>query len=316
VEKVARVAMKDTHRRIDRLTEELRAANERQLLLLGQLSADRIAQSEIRSVHDAEFRVFSQWGEDGILQLLLQRVPIARRVFVEIGVGYYEEANTRFLLLLGGWSGLVMDCHEDGIRSVRESELSWRYDLRARCAFVTRENVNELIAGAGIEGDIGLLSIDLDGIDYWIWKEIDVIHPRIVICEYNSLFGPDHAITVPYDPAFDRSRVHHSNLLFGASLAALCRLAAQKGYRFVGSNRAGVNAFFVREDVAGDLPALTSAEGFVLTCVRGSRDEEGRLTHTGGTDRLALIEHLEVVDVDTGKTLKLKELSIRYPSGG
>ncbi len=314
VRRIARDVLEETNVRIDALTREVRDVTSRQLLLLGRLASHQIGDADdVRLLRDAEFRVFSQWGEDGILQFLLSRVPIANRTFVEFGVGFYDEANTRFLLLCGGWSGLVIDLNEAAIRSVLESELAWRYDLQARCAFVTRENVNELIAGSEIQGDIGLLSIDVDGNDYWVWKEIEVISPRIVICEYNSLFGPDHAITVPYDPAFDRTQAHHSNLLFGASLGALCRLAAEKGYRFVGSNGAGVNAFFVREDVAGELPALAAAEGFVLTSVRESRDEEGRLTHAGGMHRLALIEHLEVLDVDTGKTVKLKDLSIRYP---
>ena len=106
-------------------------------------------------------------------------------------------------------------------------------------AFIDRDNINRLIGGAGIEGDIGILSIDLDGNDLWILEAIDVVSPRILILEYNATFGPEAAVTVPYDPSFVRGEKHSSNLYWGASLAALTRTANAKGFSLVGSQPRG-----------------------------------------------------------------------------
>ena len=200
--------------------------------------------------------MFSQFGEDGILQFLLAHVPIERESFVEFGVEDYSEANTRFLLIHDHWRGLIMDGSASAMAGVRASSLAWRHHLTAVDVWVTAENINQLLSDNGCSGDIGLLSIDVDGVDYWIWKAIEVVQPRIVVCEYNALFGPTAEVTVPYDPAFSRSAAHHSWLFFGASLGALARLAEAKGYQLVGVNAAGNNAFFVRKDVAGNCPPV------------------------------------------------------------
>lgn len=275
-------------------------------MMLARLHIDRIrAIGAPRSLADVEFRVFSQWGEDGIIQYLLSRIEIPNPVFVEFGVENYKESNTRFLLMNNNWIGLVIDSGDDHINFIRRDELSWRYSLRAVRAFITAENINELISGAGIGGDIGLLSIDITGNDYWIWKAIQVISPRIVICEYNSVFGKDMPVTVPYDPSFYLTTAHYSNLYFGASLPALCHLAEEKGYIFVGTNSVGSNAFFVRKDVAGTLPALTAESGYVEDRIRGSRDAKGKLTFLSGSARLNVIAHLPVVNVSTNATIRL-----------
>ena len=132
---------------------------------LGRIEARQLRAVSLPSTQEAEFRVFSQWGEDGIIQWLVHLVPIARRVFVEFGVQDYQEANTRFLLVNDGWSGLIMDGDENYINRIRSSDLYWRYNLKAQSAFVTRENINELLLASGMSGDIGLLYIDIDGND-------------------------------------------------------------------------------------------------------------------------------------------------------
>ncbi|MEI6624661.1 MAG: hypothetical protein WCP28_22460, partial [Actinomycetes bacterium] len=166
---------------------------------------------------------------------------------------------------------------------------------------ITQDNINTAIAGAGIAGDIGLLSVDIDGNDYWVLDAIDVVSPRILVAEYNSTFGPDAAVSVPYDPSFDRTKAHHSNLYWGASLAALCLAADRKGLAFVGSNSAGNNAFFVRRDVLGVLPTLTPQEGWVDARFRESRDAAGTLTYIGGrAARIAVIADQPLVDVSIG----------------
>jgi len=120
--------------------------------------------------------VFSQWGEDGIIQYLISRLPWKIRFFVEFGVQDYSESNTRFLLVNDNWTGLVIDSSSESIKHIRSQEYYWKYDLTAVCDFVTIDNINKLIMGAGITGSIGILSIDIDGNDYWIWNAIQQFH--------------------------------------------------------------------------------------------------------------------------------------------
>jgi len=279
-------------------------------LLLGKLLISENSKKDVKSLEDVEFKIFSQWGEDGIIQYLLSRIPIENKIFVEFGVEDYRESNTRFLLVNNNWSGVVIDYNADYIERIKSEDIYWRYDLKAINAFITRDNINDLLKKAGLSGDIGLLSIDIDGNDYWVWSEIKCISPRIVICEYNSLFGEKEAVTIPYDMSFDRTKAHYSNLYFGASLKALCLLAERKGYRFVGSNSVGVNAFFVRNDFANSLNDIISKAGYVESKFRESRDKFGKLTFVSGKDRIKLISHLRVVDVITMQEKSISEMDI------
>jgi hypothetical protein len=285
-------------------TEAAIAAAHRNARLAADLLIARIRSEPAMTLRQAEFSVFSQWGEDGILQWLLARVPVESETFVEFGVENYTEANTRFLLTHQNWTGLVIDGSAAHIDAIKRQDIHWQHDLTAVHAFITRENINELIARR-FRGDIGVLSIDVDGNDYWIWEAIGVVSPRIVVCEYNSVFGCERAITVPYDPKFFRTAAHYSNLYFGASLPALCRLAARKGYVFAGCTRAGNDAFFVRQDVAGKVKALMVEEGYVRSKMRESRDASGALSFLSGDERFAAIAHLEVFDVDAQKLVRL-----------
>jgi hypothetical protein len=158
------------------------------------------------------------------------------------------------------------------------------------------------------------LSIDLDGNDYWVWQAIVSIRPRIVVCEYNSVFGTRFAVTVPYDPSFSRGRAHFSHMYYGASLPAICRLASQKGYDFVGCNSKGINAFFVRNDVSGALKKPTITEGFVASTHSDSRDEQGRMNYLRGLDRGRAIADLTVYDIDADRTVSVREVIDQLPS--
>jgi len=274
---------------------------ERMQLALGRLESRIVQSRQYARICDAEFQVFSQFGEDGIIQYLISRVPIERDVFVEFGVGDYRESNTRFLLCNDNWRGLILDAGTAHLDFVRSNPLGWRHSIEARSIFVTRENINEAIADAGIAGEVGLLSIDIDGNDYWVLDAIKAISPRILIAEYNSTFGPEATVSVPYTPRFERAKAHYSHLYWGASLAAICLAADRKDMAFVGSNSAGNNAFFVRRDVVGDLPTLTSQQGWVDSRFRDSRDPDGNLTYIGGrAARLAAIADQPLVDVTTG----------------
>ncbi len=158
------------------------------------------------------------------------------------------------------------------------SEYFWKYELLTDAAFIDTDNINRLISSSRLGNDVGILHIDLDGNDYWIWKEINVISPIVVIIEYNSVFGIDRAITIPYDKSFYRTKVHQSNLYFGASLRALYQLSSEKGYAFIGCNSAGNNSYFVRKDKLNDIVREISLEdGYVLSKFRESRDIDGKL---------------------------------------
>jgi hypothetical protein len=255
-----------------------------------------------------EFSVFSQWGEDGLLAYLVSAIEIPNRVFVEFGVENYQEANTRFLATSCQWSGLVIDGSAEYVAAIRADPHAWRYAITAKQAFVTAENIDELIRGAGIAGDIGLLSIDIDGNDYWVWKAISVIQPRIVVVEYNSLFGARHAVTVPYQPEFVRTTAHSSNLYYGASASALAALGRAKGYALVGGNLAGNNLFFVRGDVLGPLRGIDVTQAYRPACFRESRDPSGVLTFLAPGPSLELIRQLPVVEVETGATRPIGEI--------
>lgn len=263
------------------------------------------------NIQDAEFKVFSQFGDDGIIQYLVNRIeiPAAQRRFIEFGVENYRESNTRFLLLNNNWSGLILDGSAENINSIKNDPIYWKHDLTAVQSFIDRSNINELIAANGFSGTVGILSIDIDGNDYWIWETIDVVDPAIVIVEYNSVFGATRAVAVAYDPEFNCTKAHYSNLFWGSSLKALCQLGQRKGYAFVGADSHGNNAYFVARDKLGKLREHSAESGYVCSKFRESRDEAGQLTYVSGRQRLDLIKHLEVFDFEKGSSISLRELT-------
>jgi hypothetical protein len=278
----------------------LDAQIETNLLLIGKMLMEGNRTKSVKTLADVEFKVFSQWGDDGIIQWLVDILDFPNKTFVEFGVETYRESNTRFLMMNNNWEGFVMDASERNIARIISSEYYWRYQLQARNAFIEIGNINTLLEESGFHKDVGLLHIDIDGNDYWIWKEIRVISPIVVILEYNSVFGPERALTVPYDSRFNRTEKHYSNLYFGASLSALCQLSNAKGYAFIGCNSAGNNAYFVRRDKLGaKLKELSPGEGYVLSKSREARNSAGRLTWLGGSARLEAIRGLPVFNVAT-----------------
>ena len=269
---------------------------------IGRIEARQQRAQAPAQLQDYEFQVYSQWGEDGILQRLVDTVPVGRKVFVEFGVEDYTEANTRFLLVNGNWAGLVMDGSDANVARIVADPLYWRHNLKAVRAFVTRENINALLTQNGLQGEIGLLSIDIDGNDYWVWEAIEAVRPAIVIAEYNWRFGAERRVTVPYDPAFVRGRAHHSMVYYGASLAALEALGARKGLDLVGCNSAGNNAFFVRRDLRpAALPALSAHEAYVAGLFREARLPSGELAHVPPAEEVALLAGLPLVEVPAAK---------------
>lgn len=287
------------------------AAIENLQVLQGRLFARINRQSyPLRSLREAEFKVFSQFGEDGILQYLIEEtsIQVNEEVFVEFGVQDYSESNTRFLLVNNNWRGLIIDGNEQFMQSVRKTDYYWRHDLTAVTAWIDKDNINDLIRAAGITGEIGLLSIDVDGNDYWIWKAIDVISPVIVAVEWNSIFGGKHALSIPYDRGFRRAEAHYSCLYWGTSIAALEYLGKMKGYVLVGSNTSGNNLFFVRKDRLGRLKEVSSHEAYVRSRFRESRDPSGNLNYLSYEDARAEIRDMPLINVKTLELTSLRKL--------
>jgi hypothetical protein len=259
----------------------------------------------LKNIQLAEFKVFSQWKDDGIIQFLVDYLDIETKTFIEFGVQDYLEANTRFLLMNNNWAGLIMDGTTSNIESVKRQDIYWKYNLTAVTAFITAGNINDLMQQHGFKDEVGLLHIDIDGNDYWVWKAITTISPVIVIVEYNSVFGKDKTWSVPYKPDFYRTDMHYSNLYFGSSLLSLCDLAKEKGYTFIGCNSNGNNAYFIRNDKIKDLRPVDSMEGYVQSQFRESRDEAGNLNYLSGDNRLNAIKGMDVYNTRTKQIEKI-----------
>jgi len=208
------------------------------------------------------YKVYSQGDEDGILVEIFRRIGTTDRRFVEFGVGPGTENNT-VALLLDGWSGTWIEAREKSVARIREgfAPLIGSGRLGLTQAFILAENIGELFRQNKVPAEFDLLSIDIDGNDYWVWKALDGYRPRVVVIEYNSSLGPRIEAKRRYDPkwAAKGSRRAH-----GASLKALELLGKAKGYLLVGCGFRGGNAFFVREDLVGDafLAPYTSEQHF------------------------------------------------------
>jgi hypothetical protein len=292
---------------LDLLTRPIQRKIENSLLALGTILSNQQNFINSNNINDFEFKIFSQRGEDGLIQYLIKHISIKNQIFIEFGVENYMESNTRFLMMNNNWSGLIIDGSESAIKSIRKRDWFWKYDLKIKSAFIDKENINGLLSEDGFK-NIGLLSIDIDGNDYWIFKEIDFteLSPAIVITEYNALFGNERAITIPYKKDFNRTKAHYSNLFFGASLPALVYVAQQKGYELVGCNDAGTNAFFVRNDLLNDkIEKVDVLSAYKEDKCRQSRDRDYNHSFLSGEERINCIRGLNVVNVISGEMEKL-----------
>ena len=195
------------------------------------------------------FKVYSQNDEDGIIEEIFNRIGTTNKLFVEFGVQNGLECNTHYLLHKG-WRGLWIEGSKQFFDEilVRFFPVLRIGQLGCLNAFITKDNINDLISESEIKGEIDLLSIDIDGNDYYVWEAINVISPRVVVIEYNAKFPPNHVWKMAYNEKY----VWEGSDCQGASLKALELLGRELGYRLVGTNLNGVNAFFVRQELAGN----------------------------------------------------------------
>ncbi len=222
-----------------------------------------------------EKKIYSQNGEDGILEYIFSEIGTTNKFSVEFGVGNGFECNTVYLLEKKGWDGLMMDYGADqevkwkGVmrkawknrnlgfnnnikkyigffkKIIKRKERLIHFHLDIKIEKVTAENIQNLLQKYNVPKDFDLLSIDIDYNDYWVWKAIVDFHPRVLIIEYNSSISPNESKVVPYDPDAKWDGTNY----FGASLLALKNLSLEKNYTLVGCDNNGINAFFCRSDL-------------------------------------------------------------------
>ncbi len=202
-------------------------------------------------ISETGFSVFSQYEEDGILLYLFSIIGMQVNSFIEIGSDDGINSNCANLAFNFGWYGLFIDANKTSIdrgkRFYARYPDSWRYKPKFVCSKVTRENINDIIKDADIKGEVGLLSIDIDGNDYWIWDAISEVQPQVVLIESHIEFGFNNVV-VPYDAHYNykgKDSIYH-----GASPVAIVQLAKRKGYRLIGTNLYGHNLFFVKNGIA------------------------------------------------------------------
>ena len=278
---------------------------EKILLNQGKILSNFNRDKKFTKLSDYEFKIFSQWGEDGIINFLIQEIPINNKTFVEFGVADFSESNCRFLLMNSDWSGFVIDSSMININKLKNSNYFWKYNLQALCAFIDKDNINELLRKSNFDKDLGILSIDIDGNDYHVLNNIHYFEPRIIICEFNPIFGTDKKVTIPYDPKFYRTKKHYSNLYWGTSINALIFLLNKKEYTLVGTGMLGCNAYFVKNSVLTNHLRIMAKKPFNFNFnFRESRDVKGNLNYLTSEQRSKEIENMAVLNIETGKIEK------------
>lgn len=250
---------------LEKKSEEILSASKiSQLVLQLKYQELKLQNQSTLKFDDVEFRVFSQNGEDGILLYIFAMIDTINKKCVEICAGDGLQCNTANLMINHGWKGLLFDGNEKLVEKGRNFYESHPdtllYPPQFVHAWVTTENINQLLENNDFIGDIDLLSLDIDGVDYWLWKAIEKIQPRVVVAEIQAIWGAEKSVTVPYKPDFKAQYFDGFGIYSGASLPAFCKLAKDKGYRLVGCQRYGFNAFFIRNGVGEDVLPEVSIE--------------------------------------------------------
>jgi len=269
--------------------------------------------SNISLLSDVDYKVFSQNGEDGILDYLLTSLSIENPKFLEIGVGDFTECNTRFIFDRCSAKGTIIDCINNFEEKVKKNVELWKGDLKIINKKINTENIHDLIENSDCFLDLDIFSLDIDGIDYWILNELPENFSKIVVLEYNPLFGSNLEATVPNLPNFDRTSYHYSNLCFGMSLKAAINLMFKKNFYFVGTNLFKNNAFFVnnkffKKKYFKNLQ-VKSIQYSVNSNFTESRSKDGSLNYLNKENRFKEILDCEVVDLsNNNKINKIKDL--------
>ena len=266
--------------------------------------------ADLKKIKDVDYKIFSQNGEDGIIDYLTSQLNIDKPKFIEIGVGDYSESNTKFIFETTSPQGMIFDCIENFKEKVKENTKVWKGHLEIIEEQVSSKNILELINSKNFFESLDIFSLDIDGIDYWILNELPKNFSKIVIVEYNSVFGREKSVTVPNIDSFNRTDYHYSNLCFGMSLKAAIEIMKEKNFYFVGVNLMRNNAFFVSNKFPKDnyfknlqIEELNKIEEANF---QESRDKEGNLNFLSGNNRIKEIFDCEVINLDQDLKTKMK----------
>lgn len=209
------------------------------------------------SFDEVGFRVYSQNSEDGILLFIFSLIGITNKRCLEICAGNGIQNNTANLIINHGWYGLLFEGNlklvEEGKQFYKNHPATFSFPPQFVHAWITKTNINNLIFDNGMEGEIDLLSLDVDGVDYWLWDALHIVSPRVVVAEIQCIWENEKSVTVPYADEFETHLINGFGIYSGASLLAFVKLARKKGYRLIGVEKYGFNAFFMRNDVGIDL---------------------------------------------------------------
>ena len=296
--------------RIRRLLKTPDLAIEQSYFLMGQaaLIAQRSARTCVKDLWDAEISVYSQWGEDGILDFLCEITGLSHPRAIEFGAGDFSECNTRGLATYRQASVMAVDAREDLLTSIMSSDIRWRTTVIPRVEWITPDSAPLALESARkMFGGVEIVSLDIDGNDYWVAEGLDLQGVQIVVVEYNPAFGGDWAVSVPRDDHFDRTSAHVSWVYYGASLRGYIQLMQSKGFSFVGTNRAMNNAFFLQSDEIPDSLPMPDSDlsKYVDVRFREARALDGSLTLTHPAHALQASPELPLIDLATGETVKV-----------
>ena len=285
--------------------------------MMGQnaIIASRALYPNLKKLHDAEVKVFSQWGEDGILDYLFTKLEISKPKMVEFGVGIFDECNSRFTAEFRNASVYMVDLNNDLTPNVLNKEIYWKNQLFPVIDHITPNNaLNHLNTAKTLMDGVDVLSLDIDGNDYWVLKALDLEAVSIVICEYNPIYGGEIECTIERNDEFDRVQEHYSRLHYGMSLKAAISLMGSKRFVFIGSNRAGNNAFFLKKELIHlldiTLPDVDNLKDFIDWRVRESRDINGNLNYQGPQNSRKEIADCLVFNIENTKVIKVSQI---YP---
>lgn len=190
-----------------------------------------------------EKRVYSQNGEDGVIEEIFRRLNVRVGYFVEFGAEDGWECNSAYLARNKDWSGVMIEGDRKTFRALAKHYRPWS-KVKAVLARINAENITSILQNAGVPREFDLLSIDIDGNDYWVWQALAQYRARLVVIEYNSSYPPPVNWVMAYDPAHTWDRT----MYYGASLCSLNTLGSRLGYQLLGTDAGGTNAFFLRDD--------------------------------------------------------------------
>ena len=289
---------------------------EKKLYMIGcsHLLKARKNYKNIKNISNTEFKIYSQNGEDGILDYLTYSLGIERPKFLEIGVGDYSESNTRFIFERTSPKGMVIDCINDLEKKIKKRVKVWKGDLKIINKEINSKNALQLLNKHNMMNNLDLFSLDIDGVDYWVLDKLPKFFSKIVVLEYNPTFGFDLEITVPNISNFDRTKYHYSNLCFGMSFRAAVNLMDKKGFYFVGSNFLNNNAFFVskkyKKNVYFKNLKIDNTKSNIESNFRESRDRKNKLNYLSGKNKLKEILDCKIVNLRNKKKdiIKIKNL--------